>query len=162
MQDLKYPHRPFALGMFALENSKTVQLDTLQAERIQHDYLKRVFDNEIEYYVSGRYEEIQAIYEWNTRTDGPDHWHLSEKARQRYVTQPAIDEIEREIYSGLNYLTKPEETAFKLTCGLMIEDDEHDASRYVLHGRNGGEIDRHDNVRDLAECVLDTLSEEDR
>lgn len=128
-----------------------VELDTIQAERIQHDSLQRKVDG-IETYVAGG--EIQAVYD-----DYTNRWHLSEDYQRRYVYDVVVAAVVREIYSGLAYLAEPEVTAFKLRCGLIIEHDKADAYPYVLHGSQGGEIDRMDNVEDLAEIVIDTLQE---
>lgn len=147
---------PFTLTLYTLgqfiSQHPAVELDTIQAERIQHDSLLRIIDH-TETYVAGN--KIQAVYD-----DHTNQWYLSEDYYKRYIYDVAVTEVVREIHSGLAYLAEPEVTAFKLRCGLIIEHDRADAYPYVLHGGQGGEIDRTDNVEDLAEIIIDTLEEQ--
>ena len=138
---------------FFLGKGQSVTLSTEQAEAIQHDTLMRIVEG-AEVYIAGG--KVQATYDWH----GRGQWQLSPEFYERYVFQVQVKEIEREINSGLYYLIQPEETAFKLTCGLVVEHDEHDDFCYVLHGHQGGEIDRYDNVPDLAAAVADELAEQ--
>lgn len=137
-------------GSLFLCKSQSVTLSTEQAEAIQHDTLLRIVEG-AEVYIAGG--KVQATYDWH----GRGQWHLSPEFYERYVFKVQVKEIEREITSGLYYLSQPEELAFELTCGLVVE---HDDFCYVLHGHQGGEIDRYDNVPDLAAAVADELAEQ--
>lgn len=142
----------YTVSFFANSAEKTHLLSTQQAEAIQHDTLMRKVDD-VEVYVAGG--KVQAVYDWH----GGGEWILSDDFTEKYVYEVQVAEIEREINSGLGYLCR-EVTAFKLACGLIVEHDKHDSSPYVLHGRQGGEIDRWADTRELAETVVDTLAEE--
>jgi hypothetical protein len=143
------------VSCFANRGEKSYRLTTEQAEAIQHDSLLRIVDD-VEVYVAGG--RVQATYDWH----GKGEWQLSDGFIKRYVFDPRVAEIEREINSGLYYLAGPEETVFKLACGLIIKYDIHDAYPYVIHGPKGGEIDRWDKVSELAEGVVDHLLETDQ
>ena len=140
------------VSSFTSRLEKTYQLSTEQAEAIQHDTLRRIVDD-TEVYVAGG--QVQAVYDWH----GKGQWHLSDDFFKRYVYDVRVAEIEREINSGLFYLAAPEVTAFKLSCGLIIEHDVADEYPYVVHGSNGGEIDRCGEVDEIAEAVVDHLME---
>ncbi len=142
----------YDVSLFANRVEKTYELSTEQAEAIQHDTLCHVVADAEVYVAGGR---VQAVYDWHEK----DQWHLSDDFIKRYVYDVRVAEIEREINSGLFYLAEPEETAFKLACGLIIEHDIADEYPYVLHGPDGGEIDRWSDVHDLAESVVDHLIE---
>jgi len=139
------------VSFFVNRAGDPVTLDTEQAEAIQFATLRTLVDN-VEVYSGG--QKIQATYDWN----GDGKWILSEAYHKRHVYDVQVAKIEREINSGIFYLAVPEVTAFKLRCGLIIEYDVNDACPYVLHGANGGEIDRWDEVHDLAESVVDELA----
>ena len=141
------------VSLFVEKASKGVTLATEQAEAIQYATLRQIVEG-AEVYQGGR--EIQAVYNWNN----DDKWILSECYHDKYVYDVRVTEIEWEINSGLFYLVEPEETAFKLACGLIVEHNIDDRNHYVLYGRNGSMIDRWNNVRDLAETILDTLTAE--
>lgn len=141
------------VAIFISQCQSGVELATEQAEAIQHGTIRHIVDD-AEVFVAG--QRVQAVYDWN----GDGKWSLSESYAKTYVYDAWVSEIEREIHSGLFYLTEPEETAFKLSCGLIVEYDRFDAAPYVLRGHQGGEIDRWDEVRDLAECTVDWLMEE--
>ena len=142
-----------AVTYFANNHTGDVVLATEQAEAIQYATLRGIVDG-AEVYEGGK--QIQAVYDWNN--DGK--WILSESYHKTHVYDVQVADIEQEINSGLFYLAEPEQTAFHLKCGFIIEHDANDWHPYVLHGRNGGEIDRWPDVRELAETVVDTLAEE--